>query len=233
MNKSDTIGKLAAALAKAQGEMEPAKKESRGNFGAFADLGDVIDAIRKVSTPNGLSFAQFPVGDAAGMGVTTILMHDSGEWLSDSIYLPISEEMSKRNGAQLAGINITYLRRYALAAAFGVYADVDTDGSQPRNQQAPQPVRNNPPRPEPAVTPLRGETVTQIPAVNLPAGDVVTRNRTGGNGNTAHTQEEFVALVRSSKLKNSSEIVKAHTANGATDWHKAYLELEGHAKALA
>jgi hypothetical protein len=217
MNKSESIGKLAAALAKAQGEMEPAKKESRGNFGAFADLGDVIDAIRKVSTPNGLSFAQFPVGDAAGMGVTTILMHDSGEWLSDTIYLPISEEMSKRNGAQLAGINITYLRRYALAAAFGVYADVDTDGSQPRNQPSAQPVRNNPPRPELDVKPLPAP-------VSIPSH---------GNGNTAHTQEEFVALVRSSKLKNSSDIVKAHTANGATDWHKAYLELEGHAKALA
>jgi hypothetical protein len=130
MNKSDTIGKLAAALSKAQSQMEPAKKDTKGNFGKFADLGEVIDTIRRVSTPNGLSFSQFPVGDAAGVGVSTILMHESGEWLSDTIYLPATEEMGKRNGAQAAGGNITYLRRYALASVFGVYADEDTDGNQ-------------------------------------------------------------------------------------------------------
>lgn len=135
MNKSETIGKLAAALAKAQGQMEAAKKDTKGNFGKFADLGEVIDTIRKVSVPNGLSFSQFPVGDSAGVGVSTILMHDSGEWLSDTIYLPTSDEMGKRNGAQVAGGNITYLRRYALASVFGVYADEDTDGTQPARVQ--------------------------------------------------------------------------------------------------
>lgn len=136
MNKSESIAKLAGALAKAQSQMEPAKKDTKGNFGKFADLGEVIDTIRKVAAPNGLSFSQFPVGDSAGVGVSTILMHESGEWLSETIYLPVSEDMAKRNGAQNAGSNITYLRRYALAAAFGVYADEDTDGQQP--QRTPQ-----------------------------------------------------------------------------------------------
>lgn len=148
MNKSESIAKLAAALAKAQSQMEPAKKDTKGNFGKFADLGEVIDTIRKVSTPNGLSFSQFPVGDAAGVGVSTILMHESGEWLSDTIYLPSSDAMGGRNGAQIAGGNITYLRRYALSSVFGVYADEDTDGQQTRPTQGTQ----------------RGETVTQIPA---------------------------------------------------------------------
>lgn len=150
MNKSDTIGKLAGALAKAQAAMEPAKKDAKGNFGKFADLGEVIDVIRKVSTANGLSFSQFPVGDSAGIGVATILMHESGEWLSDTIYLPSSEDMGKRNGAQIAGGNITYLRRYALASVFGVYADEDTDGNSaarqaPRPQTAPVTEQAQPP----------------------------------------------------------------------------------------
>jgi hypothetical protein len=218
MNKSDTIGKLAAALSKAQAAMEPAKKESRGNFGAFADLGDVIDAIRKVSTPNGLSFSQFPVGDSAGMGVTTILMHESGEWLSDTIYLPISDEMSKRNGAQLAGINITYLRRYALAAAFGVYADLDTDGNQgtqpARNQQpATQPVRTNP-----------------APAASKP---VVNPNPPTFEGVPVKANRDtFFELANKHGLqKEAAKIASAHAKT--QDWATATAELNEQVKSFA
>lgn len=53
------------------------------------------------------------------------------------------------------------------------------------------------------------------------------------NGNGRHTQEDFVALVKSSKIKNAGDIVRAHTANGTTDWNAAFAELETHVKALA
>lgn len=54
-----------------------------------------------------------------------------------------------------------------------------------------------------------------------------------GNGNGAHTQEDFVALVKSSKIKNAGDIVKQHTAGNVTDWNAAFAELETHVKALA
>lgn len=239
MNKSESIAKLAGALAKAQSQMEPAKKDTKGNFGKFADLGEVIDTIRKVAAPNGLSFSQFPVGDSAGVGVSTILMHESGEWLSETIYLPVSEDMAKRNGAQNAGSNITYLRRYALAAAFGVYADEDTDGQQPA-RQAQQTQRAAQPTPaqlaelersaEAVGKQMAEERAARKPIVN-PHPPTFEGIPTNGNGR--HTQEDFVALVKSSKIKNAGDIVKAHTANGTTDWNAAFAELETHVKALA
>ncbi len=133
MKQSETIGKLAAALKQAQAEMKPATENAKGNYGKFADLGEIIDTIRAVSVPNGLSFSQFPVGDAGGVGVETILMHESGEWLSDAIYLPFASD-GGRNSAQVAGGIVTYLRRYSLASIFGVYTDEDTDGQAPRQQ---------------------------------------------------------------------------------------------------
>jgi hypothetical protein len=214
MNKSDSIGKLAAALAKAQAQMEPAKKDTKGNFGKFADLGEVIDTIRKVSTPNGLSFSQFPVGDSAGVGVSTILMHESGEWLSDTIYLPSSEAMGGRNGAQLAGGNITYLRRYALASVFGVYADEDTDGQQ---RQPAQQAAQTKPSPAP------------MPASTLPAGDVVTRNRT--NGSVA-TRESFFAIAKEHGLSNEAAKIASKYAK-SQDWAAATAELNEQVKSFA
>jgi hypothetical protein len=138
MNKSDTIGFLAAALAAAQGELKPAGMNAQNPFlkSKFADLGAVIEAVRPTLAKHNLSFAQFPVNDGERIGLETILMHSSGEWLSDAVYLPMGEEKGK-SLAQVAGSVITYLRRYALSAVLGAYADEDTDGAQaPRTQQA-------------------------------------------------------------------------------------------------
>jgi hypothetical protein len=143
MNKSDTIGKLAAALSKAQAELRPAEMNSANPFlkSKFADLGSVIEAIRPTLAKYELSFSQFPVNDGERIGLETILIHSSGEWLSDAVFLPMGEEKGK-SLAQVAGSVITYLRRYALSAVFGVYADEDTDGAQAARQV--QPAQNKP-----------------------------------------------------------------------------------------
>ena len=213
MNKSDNIGKLAAALAKAQAEMEPARKATKGNFGKFANLGEVIDTICKVSTTNGLSFSQFPVGDAAGVGVSTILMHESGEWLSDTIYLPSSEAMGGRNGAQIAGGNITYLRRYALASVFGVYADEDTDGEQKQPQPQQRTQQAQPSEPKPVVNP------------NPPKFDSVPVA-------TKATRDTFFELANKHGLqKEAAKIASAHAKT--QDWTTATAELNEQIKAFA
>lgn len=141
MRHSDTIGALAAALAKVHTELEPVQKNSTNPFlnSRYADLGVIIEAAKKVLPKNGLSYAQLPCGSAGEVGVSTIVMHESGEWLSDEITIQQVDEKGK-SAAQVAGSIITYLRRYALAAALGLYADEDNDGSAPqaRNGQAQQ-----------------------------------------------------------------------------------------------
>ena len=126
---SATIADLAHALSKAQAEMKPAAFNATNPFlkNKYADLGAVIEASRTVLAKNGLAVSQLTSGDGDNIGVTTVLMHSSGEWLSSTITLPVGEEKGKSQ-AQVAGSIISYLRRYSLASILGMYAEEDTDG---------------------------------------------------------------------------------------------------------
>jgi hypothetical protein len=59
------------------------------------------------------------------IGVNTVLMHKSGQFIEKTVMLPTPTE--GRNVAQEPGKIITYLRRYAYASVLGMYADEDTD----------------------------------------------------------------------------------------------------------
>jgi cellobiose-specific phosphotransferase system component IIA len=146
MDKSDTIASLAKALSLAQGEMKAAAMNAVNPFlkNKYADLGSVIEAARPVLVKNGLSFTQLVYRDETGIGVETVLMHASGEWISSRLSVEVGEERGKST-AQVAGSVITYLRRYALSAILGIYADEDTDGNghekQPQKRETePAPV---------------------------------------------------------------------------------------------
>jgi len=122
--KSDSIKELSAALSKAQAEIKGASKDSANPFfkSKYADLASVWDACRDPLTKNGLSVSQPPSADGAKVTVETILMHESGEWMSTALTMT-----AKDDSPQAIGSTITYARRYALAAMTGVAPD-DDDG---------------------------------------------------------------------------------------------------------
>lgn len=132
MNKSETIVNLSKALAAAQGEMPAIRFDSINGFlgNKFASLGAVIEATRPILAKHGLSIAPFPIGDGGAVGIEVILLHTSGEWISNSVLLEVGAEKGK-SSAQVAGSIISYLRRYALSSICGVYADEDGDGNKP------------------------------------------------------------------------------------------------------
>jgi hypothetical protein len=127
MNKSESIAALAAALAKAQGAMKGAIKDSANPFfkSKYADLASVVEAIRAAFSANGLSYIQtVEPSDKDEVRVETTLLHASGEWISCGVLsLPVS-----KNDAQGYGSALTYARRYSLSAAVGV-APEDDDGN--------------------------------------------------------------------------------------------------------
>lgn len=141
MQKSDSLKTLSEALAKAQSEMPKVKFNSVNPFlkNKFADLGAVIEASRPVLAKHGLSVTQFPTSEGDKIGVTTILLHSSGEWISDTVTMQAAEEKGK-SAAQVAGSVITYLRRYSWSAVLGLYADEDTDGSHQGADKSDAPV---------------------------------------------------------------------------------------------
>lgn len=125
VEKSESIKELALALNKAQAEMSGAKKKESNPFfkSKYADLNAVVDAIRIPFCENGLSYSQFPIMQENKVGVETMLMHESGEWVSSVLLLPITKQ-----DPQAAGSAITYARRYSLQAIAGIPAE-DDDGN--------------------------------------------------------------------------------------------------------
>jgi len=134
MNKSESISNLAKALCKAQNEMGGAVKDAKNPFfkSNYADLTAVIKAIKEPFANNGLSYSQFPVTSegGGGVGVVTVLMHSSGEWLESEFYLPLAKKDPQGGGSA-----ITYARRYALQAMAGIpTADDDAEAAMMRGK---------------------------------------------------------------------------------------------------
>ncbi len=135
MTKSESITKLSAALAKAQAEFKPVAFDCENKFlkNKYATLGAVIQSTRTVLAKHGLAVSQVPTSGEKTIGVETILAHESGEFISSTICLPLGDEKGKSQ-AQVAGSILTYLRRYSLSGILGIYADEDTDGEHTQRE---------------------------------------------------------------------------------------------------
>lgn len=144
MMQSEKIDQLAAALSKVQSALSPAIKDSKANYGKYADLTSVWDACRKPLSDNGLSVAQgFGRDDKDGY-VWTTLMHSSGQWVSGECPLILG-----KRDPQGVGAAMTYYRRYSLAAILGITQDDDdAQSAMPKHKsiEAPAPM----PSPAPA-----------------------------------------------------------------------------------
>jgi hypothetical protein len=151
----------------------------------YASLGAVIQASRPILAKHKLSLVQFPVSGFAAskmlaptqpspgagapsspapagegqrgevIGIESILMHESGEFLAERIVIPLVEEKGKTK-VQCAGSTLTYLRRYSWAAILGMYSDEDSDGAvappghgTPRGPQSATPPAKLPTPPVP------------------------------------------------------------------------------------
>jgi hypothetical protein len=137
MKQSESITDLATALCLAQAEMGGAVKDSNNPFfkSSYADLTSVIKVIKEPFARHGLSFVQLPVTSAGGngIGVTTMLMHSSGQWIQSEYLLPMDKVTP-----QGAGSAITYARRYALQSLVGIPSvDDDSEMAMYRNEPAP------------------------------------------------------------------------------------------------
>lgn len=126
MNKSESIANLSKAMSQAFAEIENASKDKTNPHfrSKYADLGNVVDAVKPALLKHGLWFSQVSYDIENHAAIETVIYHSSGEWLSCGI---VSVPVSKVD-AQGYGSAMTYARRYSLSAAFGV-APEDDDGN--------------------------------------------------------------------------------------------------------
>lgn len=126
---------LGEALAAAQMEMDVAKKGAENTFfkkkdgGAsmYADLDAIIGATRPCLPKHGISLTQMPFDDEGRIGMTTMLIHKSGQFIAGTFSMKPSQDTPQADGSCL-----TYLRRYTAAPACGVAISdaTDDDGNE-------------------------------------------------------------------------------------------------------
>lgn len=136
MKKSESITELSKALVKFHSEMGKVSKDAKNPFykNKYASLSNIIEAVNKPLNDNGLSIVQMPCIE----GLTTMLVHSSGEWISSTSSTPVKDSTDP----QKLGSAITYARRYALGAILSLNIDEDDDGqkaSAPVQKQTAQP----------------------------------------------------------------------------------------------
>lgn len=132
MKSSDKNETIFKAFITAQAQMDGVKKNATNPHfkKKYADLGAVCEAVMDKLSDQGIGVIQWPVSDQNGVGVETILIHSSGEWLSGEYTLPLAKQ-----DPQAAGSAITYARRYALMAICGIVPE-DDDGNAASGRDA-------------------------------------------------------------------------------------------------
>ena len=134
---SETIGAIAAALAKAQIELtnpeksltatihSPFPREESKTF-RYASLSTGLEIVRKCLGKHEIAAVQTTAIDKESglIRLTTTLAHASGEWLSSEWPVcPVSET----NAPHRLGAALTYARRHSLFAVVGIAGDDDRD----------------------------------------------------------------------------------------------------------
>jgi hypothetical protein len=139
----------------------------------FADLATVVDVCKEVLNKNRLCIVQ-RVGVFEGKNIlTTMLYHESGDFIDATIFLPEIQDAQKLTAA------ITYLRRTSYLSILGLVADDDTDGNDIQDKkpvertqtQQSKPANNN-------YEPISEAQLKAISAIchkkNLPKPDLKT-----------------------------------------------------------
>ena len=126
MKKSESIIELAKAQAKVQAELKDIGKGAKGYGYSYTSFDDLVRYLRPLLSKHGISFIQSPVGDDGSIGLTTLWMHESGEWIEET-FSTGRAELKGMNLYQTVGSAITYYRRYMLSAFVGIASEEDTD----------------------------------------------------------------------------------------------------------
>jgi hypothetical protein len=215
---SDTIGAIAAALAKAQAELTNPEKALIATIRAanpreqdqtfrYAALSSGLDIVRKALGGNEIATVQTTAIDkeAGLIRLTTTLAHASGEWLSSEWPVcPITETAAPRR----MGAALTYARRYALFTLVGIAGEDDLDAPDlgAAGNSAPQPGLNI----QTSTKPANGEPSFAPPAASR-------------KGNVIRPPRIVLATDQSEAVRDRlvAELADLKSADDAADWvHK-------------
>jgi ERF superfamily len=215
---SPSIGALASALAKAQGELVNPEKSlvatirrdgSKGTEQTFryAPLSSGLDIVRKVLGQHEIATVQTTsIDQAAGLiNLTTVLAHASGEWIaSDWPVCAVSETATPHR----MGAALTYARRYALFALVGIAGEDDLDAPDLHASDSTEAPLNGRSRPN-------GGRKDDRPEI---AADRTAKEH--ANSDNAVLRAQLSAVLRDQLL---GELKEVHSVDAAAVWARRIL----------
>lgn len=147
--QSETLGQLALALSKAQGQIKGAVKENRNNYGSlYADMESMQEAARTPLSENELAIVQLLDNEEEKVVVFTYLLHSSGEYLGSKFTIIPSRRAKKEEGVdvilsrdgQSIKAAVTNARTITFAAIINLaQVDARVDAREDKNIQNTKP----------------------------------------------------------------------------------------------
>lgn len=132
MKTSESTKAVFKAIHDLQQELEIVKRGDTANIGEkysykYASMPKIWVEVKPLLKKYNLTVIQSPTQSQIGDSLTTMIVHDSGEYIQDTMRLVLNRE-----DAQGIGSAITYAKRYALSAMLGVVTDDDNDATTQR-----------------------------------------------------------------------------------------------------
>ena len=195
MKTSSEITKIAPALLAAQRVITHAVKAAKNDHfkSRYADLSAVLEAVKEPLNAQGIIILQPASSDATGVMVETILLHESGEFISETLYIPVDTASAQKFGSAQS-----YARRYGLQSIIGLPAK-DDDGNKASEDAPPIVKSGEPPAPRKMKTARFVEICTTMGA----ATKVDT------------LREALTAAVREARALGDAEAERSFIAKGA------------------
>lgn len=146
MTMSAQIDEIATAMNAALTDIEDVNKTTQGYGYKYAPLDEVLPVIRAACAQHGLYMLQSPWSPSASqLGVTTLLTHTSGQWISTRFAMPV-EQLKGMNLYQSSGAALSYIRRYQALSLWAMAQGEDNDAAHKKPDKAA--VKKDEPLPE-------------------------------------------------------------------------------------
>ena len=139
MNKSQSINELATALCNLHNDVVNVHKNAKGRFN-YASLDNILKLLRPLLHKQGLSMSQHPAINEHGVCVTTLVTHNSGQWMQSDFSIPYKDAVRGTNPAQEVGAAVSYARRYAIVSIFAM-AQTDQEDDDAESLSIPAPAK--------------------------------------------------------------------------------------------
>ena len=161
-----SVQNLVTALAAFHTDVGKITKASKAQYGLYANLATVLDAVTGPLALHGLIVTQtFTPWDGGYTILRTTLAHSSGESIVSEVVMPL--EANPRNQLHSFGAACTYLRRYALLAILNLAAE-DDDGESFGSSSTQKPAARST---SPSKPPSKAAAAIAAPPAPKPASE--------------------------------------------------------------